>query len=63
MMPNATVKFDCPECRRLVSFTRKKLENGSCGACGHSLAADDLEKINTTLLEIEGKQMQHILER
>jgi len=63
MMSNATIKFDCPECRRLVSFTRKKLEDAKCGACGHSLSADDLEQINSALLEIEGKQLLHILER
>jgi transcription initiation factor IIE alpha subunit len=63
MMPNATIKFDCPECRKLVSFTRKKLENGKCGACGHPLSLGDQEKINSALLELEGKQMQHILEQ
>jgi transcription initiation factor IIE alpha subunit len=63
MMPSATIKFDCPECRRLVSFTRKKLEDGRCGACGHSLSADDQERINSALLEIEGKQLLDIFER
>ena len=63
MMPNATIKFACPECRNLVSFTRKKLGDGKCGACGHSLSADDLEQINSALLELEAKQLLHILER
>jgi transcription initiation factor IIE alpha subunit len=63
MKPNATIKFDCQHCNKLVSFTRKNLEAGKCGACGHPLSADDREKINSALLDFEGRQLVSILSR